>query len=333
MKSLIVFSRDPGATQQLIAILEALAAARAPGDAPGLMAIRAETSAFSGNVRVFARPPGEDLWRSAGYSPTRGSGRDDGAATILLKDADAGALLTGTSDIDEPGDRALWRAAREASIQSHVVLDQRVNLARRFVDADGRVTYPDWVYVTDLSYADALAAAGVPRARIRISGNAHLNRLARRYAALPPEQVAELRIRWGVANGRHVILFASECGREMVKAGRSMPYDEVAVLEDLLTALEANSHPAAAGAGTAAISIVVRPHPRDSVDKYQSYAGRRASGLEVVVSGAGEPVTAMAAADMIVGMNSSLLHEAKAVGCPVMSLTNDPLADEPGATR
>lgn len=112
-----------------------------------------------------------------------------------------------------------------------------------------------------------------------------------------------------------------------------MPYDEVALLESFLTALETSAHPAAAGRTSEAISLVVRPHPRDSVSKYQSYAGRRASGLNVVVSAAGDPVTAMASADIVVGMNSSLLHEAKAIGCPVLSLTNNPLADESGATR
>jgi hypothetical protein len=333
MKSLVVFSRDPGATQQLIAMLEALAGALAPGDAPGLAAIRAETKAVVGNVRVFARPPGDNIWRRSGFVPVAWSGCEDAAAATLLREANAGALLTGTSDINERGDPVLWRAARAAAIPSHVVLDQRVNLARRFIHTDGGVIHPDWVYVPDFHYAKLLAEAGVPSDRIRISGNIHMARLARLYASLSEAQIADQRKCWQVQDRRRIILFVSECGREMVKAGRPMPYDEIVVLENLMSALEATGHPAGAGEGVDAISVVVRPHPRDSVNKYQRYGGRRPSGLDIVVSTAGEPVVAIAAADIVVGMNSSLLHEAKAVGRPAMSLTGDPLADEPGATR
>jgi hypothetical protein len=332
MKSLVVFSRDPGATQHLIAMIEALTRNAEADEPQGLAAFRAEAAPFVGNPRIFARPPGEAMWRAQGFDPQPWAGRDDDAAARLLSDAQAGLLLTGTSDVDEPGDRALWRAARHAKIPSHAVLDQRINLAVRFANPDGTSTFPDRAYVTDDGYAEALAEAGVPRGRIRVSGDLHIARLAGRLSQLLASQVAALRDEWAVVPGRDVILFVSECGREMAGAGRAAPYDELTELDDFLAALESKGHPVTS-APAEDLCVVVRPHPRDARGKYDRYAGRRDSGLQVVVSEAGEPTAALAAADLIVGMNSSLLHEAKALHRPILSLTGHPIGDETGATR
>ena len=333
MSTAVVFSRDPGATQQLIALLEALRIEPAPDESAGLAAIRAEWCRPIERILIYARPPGAEMWRQAGFTPEHWHGSDDRSAQDLLASAGAHIVLTGTSDIDEPGDRALWRAARAAGIASHVVLDQRVNLAQRFMDASGTTTFPDWIYVSDDDYAAALTAIGMPRDGIRVTGDFHLARESRRFAQLAPAAVSTLRATWDSSKRRQIILFVSECGREMAAAGRPMHSDEVAELEKLLAELENGGHPAIPGVPCDEVCLVVRPHPRDKAGKYDGYLGRRPSGLEMVVSAAGDAVAAIAAADVIVGMNSSLLHEAKALGRPAVSLTGHPLGNATGATR
>ena len=177
----------------------------------------------------------------------------------LLAGAAAEIVLTGTSDIDEPGDRALWRAARAAGIASHVVLDQRVNLAQRFIDASGTTTFPDWIYVSDDDYAAALTAIGMPRDGIRVTGDIHLAREARRLAQLAPAAVSDLRATWDGSMRRQIVLFVSECGREMAAAGRPMHCDEIAELEKLLAALENGGHPAIPGTPCGEVCLVVNP--------------------------------------------------------------------------
>ena len=81
-----------------------------------------------------------------------------------------------------------------------------------------------------------------------------------------------------------------------------------------------------------ATTIVIRPHPRDSLDKYRDLVGRRTSGLLVRLSAAGDPDLAIASADLVVGMNSSLLHRAHQLGFPTHSLTSHRLGDEHEAT-
>lgn len=332
MAGIVVFSRDPGATQRLVALIDALRSDGAAQEPEGLARLRAEAAPHLSVMRVFARLPGETMWSEAGYSPERWSGRDDESAEQLLRDTNAGLLMTGTSDIDEPTDRALWRAARKAGITSHTILDQRVNLAQRFLDADGSVTYPDWIYVRDDVDAQSLCQAGVT-APVRIAGDLHLRRLARRIEAISDEAVLSLRREWGVERGRRVIVFASECGREMAAMGRTTPYDEIDQLERLVAGLEAQRHPAGADARPNEIVLVVRPHPRDAAGKYSAFDGMRPSGLRVCVSAAGTSELAIKASDLIVGMNSSMLHDAAGIGRPVLSLTGAPIGDVPGALR
>ena len=161
------------------------------------------------------------------------------AAACLLREHRAGALLTGTSDVDEPTDRALWRAARGLGVTSHVILDQRVNLRQRFLDPDGRLTCPDWVYVSDEAFLRALVQSGLSVDRVRILGDVHLRQVRRKLATISAADVSGLRKAWHIEPDRNVVLFISECAREMAAAGRPAAYDEVQQVEHLISAIEA----------------------------------------------------------------------------------------------
>src|SRR5690606_12648842 len=104
---------------------------------------------------------------------------------------------TGASDVDEPGDRLLWRAARERGIPSHAVLDHPANLALRFQDGAGGSIYPDWLYVPDAVFAERLAAAGAPVDRIRLTGDLHHQRLRGLSDRISADEIAALRRAWG----------------------------------------------------------------------------------------------------------------------------------------
>jgi hypothetical protein len=320
MRSLLVFSRDPGPTNQLVAVVERLSAPAVRGEPAGIGALRAAASA-TGAVKIAARGPGASIWREAGQEIIPWQGTDDQAAEALIAECDAGLLLTGASDIDEPGDRVLWRAARARRISSHVVLDHPANLGRRFRDDAGDVILPDWVYAPDAVFAERLVAAGVPRERIRLTGDLHHARLRDLAARVEKGEIERLRRSWGGDPSKTIILFASECGREMTKAGRSYPYDEVAVLGDLVKTLGTGKLPDNRNSDPRSLLLVVRPHPRDAAGKYDEWAAPRAEGLKTVISAEGSSHVALMAADLVVGMNSSLLYVAIELGRPFRSLT------------
>jgi hypothetical protein len=64
--------------------------------------------------------------------------------------------------------------------------------------------------------------------------------------------------------------------------------------------------------------VVIRPHPRDTLGKYDRY--RRAAAPGVIVSDQGAPLEAILAADLVLGMDSALLFEARTLGRPALSL-------------
>jgi len=321
-----MFSRDPGPTNQLIAAIELLRAS-AVGDEPaGVVALRAATRVAMGDVRVVTRPQSVAAWHAAGFDPEIWEGRAEPAAMELLIRNEVIVLLTGTSDIDELGDRALWRGARKLGIESHALLDHPANAAKRFTDADGSVVYPDWLYVPDDVFAHRLTAADVPRHQIRITGELHharLRRLASRHTA---DEIARLRRRWGAGPGDEVVLFASECAREMAAAGRPSPYDEMDVLQRLLRQITAGERPGGGSLDPNSALIIVRMHPRDQAGKYDALVAAHPRPPAVIVNNDGTPDLALAAADLIVGMNSSLLYEGLELRRPVVSLTGHDIA-------
>jgi hypothetical protein len=72
--------------------------------------------------------------------------------------------------------------------------------------------------------------------------------------------------------------------------------------------------------------VLVRPHPRDREGKYDATIARHSGPPRVVVSADGSPDAVLLAADLVTGMNSSLLYEALALGREAISLTDHELS-------
>jgi hypothetical protein len=320
-RSLLVFSRDPGATNVLIATIEALSRAAKSDEASGLRELRAVTSPFISDLKVVTRNSGIALWNDAGYRPIIWWESDDTAAARLIQENQAGLLLTGTSDIDERGDVALWRAAKHSAIESHVVLDHPAHLLERFAGPDGRLTWPNFIYVPDTAYVRGLAGVNAPRQSIRILGDLHHDRLRVLAGARKPEEIASLRTSWGADKSTFVLLFASECAYEMKSKGAVFSFDELSEFESLLHSVTEGRKPGGGTLEPDKVLLVIRPHPRDLPGKYDEILGRYAGPVRVITHDGGNPDRALLAADIVVGMESSLLYEAAILGRPTVSLT------------
>ena len=169
--------------------------------------------------------------------------------------------------------------------------------------------------------AKRLEEAEVSKGQIRVTGELHHARLRRLAATRSPEVIRALRTEWGAGPETTAILFASECAREMAMVGRPSPYDEVAILRQLLRTIAAGRHPASGYLDPAATLVIIRPHPRDSKKKYDGIGVPRLGSVRIVVSNKEPADLALMAADVVVGMNCSLLYEAIALGRPTISLS------------
>jgi hypothetical protein len=191
---------------------------------------------------------------------------------------------------------------------------------RRFTAPNGQPVYPDRIHAPNDAIRRTFIAEGGPTARIDVVGELHLDRL--RGAAAAGTTADALRTRWGARPDDTVMLFASECGREMAAQGRPSPYDEIAHLDQLLAGLAAGVPVCGTRYDAGHVLVVIRPHPRDVPGKYAGHIreNRNDEGPRVIVSDGAPPISAIAAADLVIGMDSTLLREADALGVPVVSL-------------
>jgi hypothetical protein len=313
----LFFSRDPGPTNQLVAVHAQLASGKVDASLAALAA-----RARGVTLLVHGKPPGDAVWRRAGIEPVRWQEHlDDAGLDALLARLDVAVVITGTSDIDEPTDRRLWRAAARRGIESHVFLDHPANLDRRFFDDDGSVTSPTMIYAPGENYRLSLTALCIPRSRVTITGDLHLTKLAREAAPLDQTIRRALRSQWRANDDTLVVLYVSECNAEMAVAGRPSAYDEFATLDRLIAKVRMYETLSGVAMFPDTSLIVVRPHPRDRIGKYDAWRDTIAPRL--IVSDAGAPLDAVRAADLVAGVSSTLLREASALGCRVMPLTGE----------
>jgi hypothetical protein len=317
---LLLYARDPGAANVVTAARAALL-----GEAPCPLPLQVLAYRLGRHPRcaVFAKAYARDSFAAAGvnavdWSSTVSAADRDTAIHRLLTRHSPRAVLTGTSDIDDDDDIALWRMAARFGIPSYAVVDGPASIAARFTDRAGQTCFPTEILAPTRSARAEIIALGARPDTVTVAGQIHLARLRAETFFRDTTAANRLRVHWGAGLGDSVILFASECGREMAAQGRPAPYDEVETLGRLLDAVERGEAIGGIDTETRPTLVVVRPHPRDIAAKFDAVTTNRKA--RVVVSAAGTPGEAIMAADLAVGMNSMLLHEAKALGRPVVSL-------------
>jgi hypothetical protein len=311
MGAILFFARDPGGATRLLEAYRLVFSGEA-SERPAALQFGAEMAPFCDAPVVLAHGPARGIFADAGIAtrlpdrallPPRAYAERIEACRTFFARSGIAAVVTATNDLDEDFDHVLWESARASGLACHAFLDHPANLAQRFRRADGCAVRPDFVYIESQELVAPLRALGFDGAQIRDTGTLYFERLQKSAAAAMAAREG-LRTAWGAEDGDTVVLFASECGREMAALGQKRLYDEVAMLEAFADEL----------AGAAETLVVVRPHPRDEPAKYAAWQGRIAGGTRFAVSAEGTPAQAILAADMVVGMDSTMLREAQVLG-------------------
>ena len=331
-KRIVIYSRDIGGTNQLVEVRRFLLARRQsppPGAVVGsdiLEAFAARIDAEQdAEIAVVAKDQAVGHWRALGVAAVvwddiaSANGTLGESAGSVIVGLSPTAVVTATTDVDDRTDVHLWQAARERGLHCAAFVDHRINLEARFLGIDGRISYPDEVFVIDEEVRADIIAAGVPGSRIRVAGDLHLARLAEEALLGLSPAVEALRADWGVGRTDQAVLFVSECLREMRAYGSpGAPYDEVETLASLVERAAKGEDPGGLGIDWSQATLVVRAHPKDAAGKFDVF--RRDAGPRVIVSNAGLATEAICAADGVLGMDSTMLYEAQALGRPVASL-------------
>lgn len=237
-----------------------------------------------------------------------------------------GLVLVGTSENLASRGLGLIEAASEAGIPSAGFVDQKANAEHRFRghSSDPLAHAPDWLFVPDEDTRHAFTALGYPDSRIVVSGNPHLDRV--RQVARTLEREGRRAVRRRVApdapGDAPVIVFIAEIGyvvnpegeaweKNLNFHGRDGTAPRCArILEEVLDALPET---------TPSPWLVLRLHPKNQPGEFAAYRDE----IDQLSIG-GDPLALLWAADLVVGMSSAPLEEARAMGRPVLSVLPHP---------
>ena len=337
--NLLLFARDPGNANQIVALAELLQSKLAglcvkhpSGDGAKLVAEL--THGRNVNQLLFAAHGVAARLLEAAKIKTTISMTDHVLRdpTSMLREKKITTVVTGLSDWDDNTPQELWKAAANNHVKSFAITDDttislkhaRKDLNQRFRDSNGIEVFPDILCVVDKKSHQAAINAGMSDDSILTVGNLHLQRFQRLARKVGRDNIITLRQKWGAAQEKKVILYASEPITQMRKYGKTRNYDELSLLSVLMDQVRNNNFAEHILCNTNTI-IVIRPHPRDHLAKFQPYLINPIP--QTIVSCAGSSAEAVLAADAIVGISSMLLVEAATLNRPSFSLIDfDPYA-------
>lgn len=248
------------------------------------------------------------------------STRPNVSADSLLNGVDL--LLVGTSEDRGCFAHQLTDAAKQKNIPSIGVVDMTLNAAGRFQGLSNAPLNhaPDWLAVPDEACRAAYIDLGFPAGKIVVCGHPHYDVVRSRRQLLKEVDRAELRSRIypDAPPGRPVWLFLAEGvdrldpsqsyrNADYTLAGRGdTDFRACIVLEELLDA---------AGSINPRPWIVLRPHPKTALAEFAPVLSELGG-----IQQNGDPLEAVWAADMVVGMTTMLLLETMLLERPHLSI-------------
>ncbi len=241
-----------------------------------------------------------------------------------LGTAAADLVAIGTSETPDSPAFSLVSEARQLNLPTVGLVDSPASATARFRgnSSDPLTHLPDQLIVSDQETADAFIELGVLPTQIMLAANPALLRARARGAELTEDSRAALRSRLFNVSIEPVIVFLSELsdGLDPENFRRAPDYTLSGwggsdartdiVLETLLDAT-ADLKPRP--------RIVVRLHPKQGTKVDDAYANKIHS-----VSHGGSALDVCAAADLVVGMTTTLLSEARQMGQRVLAILPRP---------
>lgn len=208
-------------------------------------------------------------------------------------------VFTGTSLVSALELHFLKEGAAHGS-RTAAVVDHWTNFSRRFQWPDGTLELPEIILVPDRVALSMAAGDGLPVERLRIFGHPHFADAA----MFTPTSAREDFWRGsGVDPSSSILLFLSdalsETAGDEARAKAQFGYSELSILACLIEAL--SGHPE--------VRLVIRPHPKERAGKFERFL------TQCVALAPSAPLwETIAQSDHVVGMFSSALVEAAAVG-------------------
>jgi len=272
-------------------------------------------------VEVLAYNEATQIWDNLGIG-YKGLSGDITTAEIMayLKKPGVRLLFTGTSVNPIDLEKRFIAAASKIGLPSLALLDFWLNYGARFSNHAGELVYmPDKIAVMDALAREEMIHEGFEPSRLVITGQPTFDDLADWRQQFTPQIRDGIRAAIGIQPDELFVLFPSQpqsslYGDDKIN-GNHIGFDEWDVLRALIEALEDIQRQS-----NTRLHLVVRPHPRESIELFQDF---RSDQIAFTVTTEGGARNQVMAADLVVGMNTELLVEACYLGCISLSLQPD----------
>lgn len=233
-------------------------------------------------------------------------------------------VVTGTS-ADDMAEKFLWKAAEICKIPSIAILDQWCNYGIRFspfgvntlAQYEKQKTHP--YLPTKIAVMDALAKEktieeGIEESRVVVTGQPYFKKIREKGETCSKEKIAAYQ-EAHIQEKEKLFLFASEPITETYQDNVTrVGYTEKDAFYLFRNALEEMAEKLQKKA-----CVIVRPHPKESEDKWKSWT-KDTPWVRYVLDRKAEVTVAIQAADVIVGMSSMLLLESVLMKKTVVSI-------------
>lgn len=242
----------------------------------------------------------------------------------FLKKLNPEIILTGTS-IDDMTENYIWKAAEKLNIPAYAILDQWLNYGIRFSeyginDLDKyecnkiQPYLPKKICVMDEYAKKEIEREGIPGDRIVVTGQPYFEWFKHWVEEVEDDELLRVKRMFGYENEK-VIIFASEpiCKTYGRNAG-AWGYTEETIFRvfqesiDYVTRLTRKR-----------VSVIIRPHPKEDMENWQ----KRTWDTEYITYYIDKEIEnrlAIRMADLVVGMTSMFLIESALCGKKFLSI-------------
>ncbi|MEK6537818.1 MAG: polysialyltransferase family glycosyltransferase [Nitrospirota bacterium] len=292
-KKVLFYSRDPGGTNCIIPVYQQL------------REMKDVETVLWGKDFAIRKYQEEGLeYRDIG-NLKKGEVRD------ILSQLNPNILVTGTSYGDRT-EQWLWKTAGKLGIYSIAILDQWLCYRIRFSDSSGRLTMPDKILVMDEMAKKEMVADGFDGQKILATGQPHFEMLREKAGKISESDKRKIKEDFNCRDG-FVILFASE--PFSVASHVDLGFTENAILQEIVFAIQQLER-------SVKINLLVKLHPKQSRDKVQRFIQSLPvlNNLRILIVTDYPVLPLILVADIVIGIQSTVLIEANILDKPVMSV-------------
>jgi len=266
-------------------------AAHDSGGANLLAPVARQCAAAGHEVKMYAEGPARHVWPDAAMATD---------PETELREFGAEMVVTGTSQTADTEHR-IWRTARKLAVPSLAAIDAWMNLRQRFrLGPDGDIGQPDVLCVIDETMDGNVRAQDWCKARIRITGQPHLEHVA--------DEVR--RRRTGKSENIRTVSFFSEPIIE-VGAAERIGYQQFQTAALIAGALAPHGP----------LDFVVQPHPKERLAPWHVWLRDTEfpNGIETTLSTI-DTESLLARSFAATAMASMVVIEAALAGIPVLAV-------------